>query len=118
MALYPTLNDCWLMLGCLQSNLLYEYLGYWLLVSGVIGFFAMGVDKARARGGEWRIPEGTLLIISLVGGSPGAAVGAAVFSHMTSKLGFLVLFLPVLVAWLLVLQWVGFLGCLGTYLPQ
>ncbi|MDG6903189.1 MAG: DUF1294 domain-containing protein [Nitrososphaerota archaeon] len=106
------------MLGCLQSNLFYEVLAYWLLVSGVIGFLAMGVDKARARGGEWRIPEATLLVISLVGGALGAAIGAVMFHHKTSKPSFLVLFLPVVVLWLLALQWAGFLGRLGTYLPQ
>ena len=104
------------MLGCLQSNFLYEILGYWLLISGAIGFIAMGVDKARARGGEWRIPEATLLAISLVGGSLGAAVGAVVFHHKTSKPGFLTLFLPILIVWLLALQGSGFLGCLGTFL--
>ncbi|MDG7011846.1 MAG: DUF1294 domain-containing protein [Nitrososphaerota archaeon] len=51
------------MLGCLQSDLLYE----------AIGFVAMGIDKARAVGGEWRIPEATFLRISLVGGSLGVA---------------------------------------------
>ncbi|MDG6990516.1 MAG: DUF1294 domain-containing protein [Nitrososphaerota archaeon] len=106
------------MLGCLQSNLLYELLASWLLIAGVIGFVAMGIDKARARGGGWRIPEATLLSISLVGGVLGAALGAVVFHHKTSKLGFLVLFIPVVAVWLLALQWVGFLGCLSAYLPQ
>ena len=64
----------------------------------------MGVDKARAAGGEGRIPEATLLIISLVGGSIGAALGALVFHHKTSKLGFLALFLPTVIVWLLALQ--------------
>jgi uncharacterized membrane protein YsdA (DUF1294 family) len=104
------------MLGCLQSSLFFEILGYWLLTAGTIGFLAMGVDKARAVGGEWRIPEATLLAISLVGGSFGVAVGAVVFHHKTSKLGFLVLFLPTVIVWLLALQTVGFLDCLGTYL--
>ncbi|HKT21295.1 MAG TPA: DUF1294 domain-containing protein [Nitrososphaerales archaeon] len=106
------------MSGCLQVNFLYEGLGYWLLVSGVIGFLAMGVDKARATGGGWRIPEATLLAISLVGGSLGAAVGAVVFHHKTSKLGFLALFLPIVVVWLLAIQWIGFLDCLASYLPH
>jgi uncharacterized membrane protein YsdA (DUF1294 family) len=106
------------MLGCLEINPLYEVLGYWLLITGVIGFFAMGVDKAKAIGGEWRIPESILLVISLAGGSLGVAVGSLLFHHKTSKLGFLVLFLPTVIVWLLALQGVGFLDCLGTYLPH
>jgi uncharacterized membrane protein YsdA (DUF1294 family) len=104
------------MLGCLQSNLFFEPLGYWLLATGVIGFLVMGVDKARARGGERRIPEVALLVTSLVGGFFGVAVGAVLFHHKTSKLSFLVLFLPTVIIWLLALQTIGFLGCLGTYL--
>ncbi len=104
------------MLSCLQSDPFYEVLGYWLLFTGVVGFAAMGLDKARARRHEWRIPESTLILISIVGGSLGVAAGGAVFHHKTSKLGFLLLFLPVLIAWLLVLQWAGFLPCLGASL--
>ena len=106
------------MSGCLQTNFIYELLGYWLLISGAVGFLAMGVDKAKARGGEWRVPEATLLIISLVGGALGAAIGAVVLHHKTSKPGFLVLFLPIIMTWLLALRWVGFLGCIGSYLPS
>lgn len=106
------------MLGCLQSNLLYEILGFWLLITGVIGFIAMGVDKARARGGGWRIPETTLLIVSLIGGVLGAAAGAVVFHHKTSKPGFIIFFIPIVIAWILLLQAAGFLGCLGTFLPN
>ena len=104
------------MLSCLQTNLLYEILGYWLIITGVVGFVAMGIDKARAIGGDWRIPEATLLIVSLAGGSLGVGMGAVVFHHKTSKLSFLLLFLPVLVAWLLALQGIGILNCLGSYL--
>ena len=104
--------------GCLQSNLFYEVLGYWLSISGIFGFIAMGVDKVRAIGGEWRIPEATLLVISFAGGFLGAALGAIAFHHKTSKLGFLFLFLPIVVVWLSALQWTGFLGCLATYFPN
>ena len=104
------------MLSCLQSDPFYEALGYWLLFTGAVGFAAMGLDKARATRHKWRIPESTLILISIVGGSLGVAVGSAVFHHKTSKIGFLFLFLPVLIVWLVVLQWTGFLDCLGASL--
>ena len=118
MALYQAPGSSWSMSWCLQSNLIYEVLGYWLLASGAIGFVAMGVDKARAKGGEWRVPEATLLVISLVGGSLGVAMAAVIFHHKTSKPVFLVMFLPIVVVWLLALRQIGFLGCLGSYLPR
>jgi uncharacterized membrane protein YsdA (DUF1294 family) len=105
------------MLGCLQTDPLYEILGWWLLMAGVIGFMVMGIDKSRAIGGAWRIPEATLLLVSLAGGSLGVAVGGVVFHHKTSKLSFLALFLPILAVWLISLQAAGFLDCLGSYLP-
>ena len=104
--------------GCLPSNLLYEVLGCLFLITSMAGFIAMGVDKARAVGGKRRIPEATLLIISLAGGWAGVAAGAVVFHHKTSKLGFLVTFFPIVVVWIFALQEVGFLGCLGTYIPH
>ena len=102
---------------CLQSDLLFEATGIWLLLAGVAGFIAMGVDKARAVRREWRIPEATLFVIALAGGAIGMAIGSEVFRHKTSKLSFLAVLYSILVLWLLILNQVGFLGCLSTYIP-
>ena len=48
------------MFECISSNLPLEVLAIWLLLTGVVGFFAMGIDKSRAINGEWRISEKTL----------------------------------------------------------
>ena len=40
------------MFECISSNFPLEVLGIWLLLTGVIGFFAMGIDKSRATYGE------------------------------------------------------------------
>ncbi len=106
------------MLGCIQSNLLYEAVGTWLLLAGTVGFAAMGIDKARAVGGDWRIREVTLFSLAFVGGALGMAVGSAVFHHKTSKLSFLAVLYLAVVAWLFVLQQIGFLSCLSTYVPH
>ena len=49
----------------------------------VIGFFAMGIDKAKAKKNAWRIPEKTLFGIVILGGGAGAWLGMEVFRHKT-----------------------------------
>ena len=36
----------------------------YLIVINVIGFFAMWIDKVKAKRGSWRIPEKTLFTIT------------------------------------------------------
>lgn len=56
--------------------------GY-LAVVNLIGFAAMGIDKARAVKRLWRIPESTLFIIAIIGGSLGSIIGMKAFRHKT-----------------------------------
>lgn len=44
-----------------------------------------GLDKGRAKSGKWRIPERTLLLLALVGGSLGVLAGMIMFRHKTRK---------------------------------
>lgn len=46
---------------------------------------AYGLDKGRAKSGKWRIPERTLLLLALAGGSLGALAGMIMFRHKTRK---------------------------------
>ena len=55
---------------------------YLLCVNGA-GFLLMGLDKRRAKRGQWRIPEKTLFLPPLLGGTPGAIAGMHVFHHKT-----------------------------------
>ena len=55
----------------------------YLIVINFISFTAMGVDKARARKRLWRIPESTLFVLALIGGSVGSIAGMYVFRHKT-----------------------------------
>lgn len=54
-----------------------------LLVINIVAFFAFGTDKWKAKKGKWRIPESTLMLLALVGGSIGAWCGMRVWHHKT-----------------------------------
>ena len=61
-----------------------------LVLAGVcccdgVTFALFGLDKMKARAGARRIAESTLLGLALLGGTPGAYAGRAVFRHKTRK---------------------------------
>ncbi len=49
----------------------------------MVTFMVYGIDKRKARRGTWRIPEKTLFLLPLLGGSVGALLGMKVFRHKT-----------------------------------
>ena len=55
----------------------------WLAVINLLTFIVYGADKRRARKGKWRVPEKTLFLLPLLGGSIGALLGMRVFRHKT-----------------------------------
>lgn len=68
----------------------------YLLFINFIGFYIMLVDKNRAIHKEWRVPEKTLIGISIIGGSIGMVLGMFTFRHKTKHLKFL-LGIPVII---------------------
>lgn len=68
-------------------------LGLYLVVSNVITFVIYGWDKRAACREEWRIPERTLFLLTVLGGSVGAALAMKFFHHKTRKIKFLI-FVP------------------------
>ena len=56
----------------------------WGLGINLLTFSMFGLDKRRARKQRWRIPEATLLGLSLLGGSVGAILGMRLFHHKTN----------------------------------
>ena len=57
----------------------------------------MAIDKRRAKKGEWRIKEYTLLMITLLGGGIGTIAGMYTFRHKTKKLKFVIGFPMILI---------------------
>ena len=57
----------------------------YLLVINILGFFAMGIDKYKAKIGSWRIPENTLFGFCFLGGGIGTIAGIYTFRHKTKK---------------------------------
>jgi uncharacterized membrane protein YsdA (DUF1294 family) len=60
-----------------------EFLAAYLLAVNIIALLLMWWDKSRARRGAYRIPEKTLLLWALAGGSVGACLGMWFFHHKT-----------------------------------
>lgn len=48
----------------------------------------MGIDKRKAIKGAFRIPEATLFIVALIGGSIGSILGMYTFRHKTRHASF------------------------------
>ena len=69
----------------------------YLALLNLAAFLSMGIDKARARKGRWRIPEKTLFLLALFGGSLGGILGIYTFRHKPLHrqfpLGFPIIFL-------------------------
>ncbi|MBP6865515.1 MAG: DUF1294 domain-containing protein [Candidatus Didemnitutus sp.] len=72
--------------------------GYWewaFIAAAALSVFTALVyaaDKGRAKQGDWRIGEGTLHLLSLLGGWPGAYAAQHLFRHKTAKVSFQAVF--------------------------
>ena len=73
-----------------------------LIAMNLLAFSLMGADKSRARRGDWRIPEKTLFLSALLGGSLGANLGMQIFRHKTKKRAFVLGFPGILLLHLLI----------------
>lgn len=73
----------------------------------LITFAVYGIDKYKAVKNKWRVPESTLILLAVVGGSLGALVGMNLFHHKTKHVKFFV-FVPLI----FICQLVIFLLCI------
>lgn len=66
---------------------------FWLyLLMSLLTLILYARDKSAARKEQWRTPEKTLQLFSLLGGWPGALYAQQRFRHKSSKLSFLLVF--------------------------
>ncbi|MBR0171452.1 MAG: DUF1294 domain-containing protein [Lachnospiraceae bacterium] len=54
------------------------------------GLLLTGIDKRRAKRHAYRIPEATLFLVAIAGGSIGCIVGMYVFRHKTKHPSFVI----------------------------
>jgi len=62
-------------------------LGAYLLLS-MVTFIAYAIDKSAAQSGSWRTSEGTLHVLALLGGWPGAMLAQQTLRHKSRKASF------------------------------
>lgn len=68
------------------------------LAASLIAYFAYATDKSAAKQGEWRTPENTLHLLSLIGGWPGALLAQKKLRHKNRKASFQAVFWVTVVA--------------------
>jgi len=66
------------------------FLAIYLVIMNVIGFSSMGIDKKKAIKRDWRIPEATLFMFAMLGGSIGSTFGMYAFRHKTKHWYFVI----------------------------
>lgn len=59
-----------------------------LLLLNLYTYFAFGYDKWLARKNKRRTPESRLLLLCLIGGTPGGLIAMRVFRHKNRKRSF------------------------------
>lgn len=101
---------CSILAGAL--GLLYTYqliplplIGFYAAASAVT-FFVYAKDKNAAQQGNWRIPEGKLHLLALLGGWPGAALAQGFLRHKSKKLSFRMVYWGTVVINCIGLYWV------------
>ncbi len=85
----------------------------WVLAWTLIAFVLMGADKWKARHDNWRVPEKTLFLSAILGGSVGALAGMYLFRHKTKHLSFTIgmpVILALQIALVLALRFRGYLA--------
>lgn len=78
-----------------------------IVIINIVTFIIYGIDKYKAKKGEWRIPENSLIGLAIIGGSIGAYLGMRVWHHKTMHLKFkygipLIIAIQMVIAYMLV----------------
>lgn len=87
-----------------------SYIAIYLLVMNLAGFTFMAIDKSKARRNKWRIPEATLFLFAIFGGSLGCLLGMRMFRHKTQKPRFYIGIPVILAVQVLIILYLLFLS--------
>lgn len=82
-----------------------KYILLYLLLINAVAFFLMLADKRKAKKNLWRIPEATLMMSAVLGGSVGALAGMNMFRHKTKHLKFTLGIPAILIAQIVLAVW-------------
>ena len=96
-------------------NIQWKLILFYLCAINLAAFLAMFSDKRRAKKNVWRIPEKTLFLLVILGGSVGGILGMYLFRHKTRHWYFKWGFPAILVAQILLIlylagRYYGFIG--------
>ena len=96
-------------------DILWKVILIYLCAINLAAFFAMGLDKWKAKKNAWRIPEKTLFMLVILGGSVGGILGMYLFRHKTRhwyfKWGFpAILVVQLLLVLCIAARYYGFFG--------
>ena len=72
-------------------------LAAYLIIINLVLFLTMAADKHRAKKDRRRVPEATLFLIALLGGSIGGIAGMYSFRHKTKHMSFVIGFPAILI---------------------
>lgn len=79
------------------------FLFYLFLIINAIAFILIAYDKNLAKKQKRRIPERTLLLFVLIGGTISSGVAMQIFRHKTSKRSYLLKFWGIVILQILLL---------------
>lgn len=82
-----------------------EILFFYIVCLNLVTFVIMFADKRQAIKHQWRIPEKTIFLLSLLGGSLGSLCGMYIFRHKTKHLSFRILLPIFLILNIIVIFW-------------
>lgn len=67
-----------------------KYIVYYLILINIIGALVNIADKQKAKHNKWRIPEATLWLICILGGSIGSYITMKAIRHKTKHKSFMI----------------------------
>ena len=88
--------------------MIWKILLVYLLAVNLVLFAVMGIDKRKAIKGQWRVPEKTLFLLAIAGGSIGGILGMQLFRHKTRHWSFRLGFPAILVLQLTLAAWLTY----------